>query len=251
MHLVDEGHYGVVVASTSAAEFGQLPFRTVEEAVANRIRRAILLGDLRPGTRILQAELAERMGTSITPVRAALRHLAGEGLIHIEPQRSVLVHKPTLAELAEIYEIRLLLEPTSMAKTAAAITNDELEAAARILDRLESEVDLGEWCILNREFHALLVKASRSPRMTTIMTNLLSLSAMHNRISFSRSPQRMRLADQEHRRILASLRVHDPERAQAMALKHLESSRRVGSDHVEPLNPKTQRRAGALKERRQ
>ncbi len=251
MHLMSgDGEYAAP-ATAIAAEFGQLPFRTVEEAVANRIRRAILIGDLPPGTRILQADLAERMGTSITPIRAALRQLAGEGLIQIEPQRSVLVHKPTAGELSEIYEIRLLIEPSSVAKTAAAITLEDLETAAKILDRMEKEEDLGEWCILNRDFHALLVRASRAPRMTTIMTNLLSLSAMHNLISFSRSPHRMRQADQEHRRILAACRAHDPQRAQDMALKHLESSRRVGKDSHGPLSHPTERGRSTLKEGRQ
>jgi DNA-binding GntR family transcriptional regulator len=250
---MDDGKYSAPIAEAMAAvvDLGALPYRTVEEAVADRIRRAILRGDLRPGTRILQAELAERMGTSITPIRAALRQLAGEGLIHIEPQRSVLVHKPTAAELGEIYEIRLLIEPSSVAKTAAAITAEDLEAAAKILDRMEKEEDLGEWCILNRDFHALLVKASQAPRMTTIMTNLLSLSAMHNLISFSRSPHRIRQADQEHRRILAACQAHDARRAQDMALKHLESSRRIGTDNHVPLSHPTERGHSTLKEGRQ
>lgn len=203
-----------------------LAFTTVEAAVTDQVRRAILTGELPPGTRMLQAELAERMAISITPIRGALKQLAAEGLIHIEPRRAVSVHVPSAEELQEVYEIRTLLEPVSMKKAAKKITEAELERAEAILDAMESADDHGEWDVLNRDFHALLVHASGSARLSTIMLNLLSLATIGIRNAGVLSDDRMHEANVEHRRILAACRARDPEAARAMTMKHLQSTRR-------------------------
>lgn len=207
-----------------------LSVSTVEAAVTDRVRRAILTGELPPGTRMLQAELAARMAVSITPIRAALRHLAAEGLIRIEARRAVSVHSPSAEELREIYEIRTLLEPVSVKKAAKKITEAELQAAEALLDGMDAAETTGEWDVLNRDFHALLVSASGSPRMTTIMLNLLSLATIGIRSADVLTDERMREANEEHREILAACRDRDPEAARAMTMKHLQSTRRMTAE---------------------
>lgn len=206
-----------------------ISFATVEAVVTDRVRRAILSGELPPGTRMLQAELAERMAISITPIRAALRQLAAEGLIHIEPRRAVSVHMPSAEELREVYEIRVLLEPVSVKQAAKKITEEELARAEELLDAMDGAETTGEWDVLNRDFHALLVAASGSPRLATIMLNLLSLATIGIRSAGVLSEARMREANEEHRRILAACRARDPEAARAMTMKHLQSSRRLAT----------------------
>jgi DNA-binding GntR family transcriptional regulator len=203
---------------------------TLEAAVTDRVRRAILMGELPPGTRMLQGELAERMAVSITPIRAALRQLAMEGLVHIEARRTVAVHRPTPDELAEVYEIRLLLEPVAVKKAATRITQTELERAEGLLDGMDAAETTGEWDVLNRDFHALLMEAAGSPRMTTIMLSLLSLATIGIRSANVLTPERTREANVEHREILAACRAGDPEAARAMTLKHLHSTRKFTTD---------------------
>jgi DNA-binding GntR family transcriptional regulator len=204
-----------------------LSVATVEAAVTDRVRRAILTGELPPGTRMLQAELAQRMAVSITPIRAALRNLAAEGLIHIEARRAVSVHRPSAEELREVFEIRTLLEPVSVKKAAKRITDAELAQAEALLDGMDAAETTGEWDVLNRDFHALLVAASGSPRLTTIMLNLLSLATIGIRSADVLNDERMREANEEHRQILAACRARDPEAARAMTLRHLQSTRRM------------------------
>ena len=220
-------HRATVAVDSSALE---LSVATVEAAVTDRVRRAILTGELPPGTRMLQAELAARMAVSITPIRAALRHLAAEGLIHIDARRAVSVHRPTAEELREIYEIRTLLEPVSVKKAAKTITDGQLAAAEELLDGMDAAETTGEWDVLNRDFHALLVSASGSPRLTTIMLNLLSLATIGIRSANVLTDARMREANEEHRQILAACRARDPEAARSMTLKHLQSTRRMTVD---------------------
>ena len=205
----------------------ELSFTTVEAAVTDRVRRAILMGELPPGTRMLQADLAERMAISITPIRAALRQLAAEGLIHIEPRRTVAVHRPSVEELKEAFEIRALLEPASMKKAAKRITEEELARAQSVLDAMDDAETPGEWDVSNRDFHAVLIGASRSPRLASITVNLLSLATLGLRTLGVLTPERMQLANEEHRRMLAACRARDPEAARAMTLEHLRSSRKL------------------------
>jgi len=176
---------------------------------------------------MLQGELAERMSISITPIRAALRRLATEGLIHIDPHRAVTVHTPSADELREVFEIRVLLEPVSVKKAAKRMTEQELVRAEQLLDAMDAAQTTGEWDVLNRDFHALLVTASGSARLTKIMLDLLSLATIGIRNAGVLSGDRMREANEEHRRILAACRARDPEAARAMTMKHLQSTRRL------------------------
>ena len=222
---IDGSHRPLLATRLSAT-------RTVEAAVTEALRRRILTGDLGPGTLLLQADLAQQLGTSITPVRSALSELAGEGLVRAEPHHTMSVADPTPEELKEVYELRLLLEPASAATAADLITEDELEAAEQLLRRMEHVEDLGEWSSLNRDFHALLASASGSTRLTQVMLDLLGLSALHiRRISRRDVPGRHASASREHREILAAMRAHDRKRAYRSVLTHLKTSNVVYTAH--------------------
>jgi DNA-binding GntR family transcriptional regulator len=201
-------------------------FSTVESEVVDRIRRAILTGELPPGTRMRQAELAERMSISITPIRTALRQLAVEGLVHVDPRKTVSVHQPSPEELDEIYMLRGLLEPACMAKAAVRMTEAELTRAQELVDAMDARPNARQWDVLNREFHVLLINASGSPRLTGILINLLGLASIGMRVTGVLSDERMREANDEHRRLLAACRDRDEEAARDMTLTHLRSSMR-------------------------
>src|ERR1700758_5490422 len=85
--------------------------RTRAEAVAERLRQMIISGELAPGTRLRQAEIAELFNVSTTPVREAFTSLAREGFVRQDAHRGVEVFHPTEADIRENYEIRLALEP--------------------------------------------------------------------------------------------------------------------------------------------
>lgn len=215
------------------ASYGNGPVhRTAQAVVADRLRREILTGRLEPGTRLLQAEVAERMQTSTTPVREAMRELAGEGLLHLDPHRGVIVHEPTAQELEEVYQLRMLLEEASITKTVEHITEEELEEAERFLGRMEAEEDPTAWAALNRDFHALLAGASRSPILTSILSNLRNRSAIYVVISLQEAPERTRDGNREHRELVEACRDRDPERAVAIVHDHLESTLELGESYL-------------------
>src|SRR5215204_3107149 len=92
------------------------------EWVEEQLRRAILNGDLKPGERLLTAQLSERFSVSPTPLREALHRFAGEGLVEFVPQRGARVTALSLEDSAELTQLRLLLEPVAVADAIAHAT---------------------------------------------------------------------------------------------------------------------------------
>jgi len=201
-----------------------IQYLTAQAAVVEQLRREIVSGALAPGTRLLQTELAERMRLSTTPIREALRELATEGLLRVDPHKGVIVHEPTLEELVEMYEIRILVEPTSMARAVRRITPDELASVTQLLKDMERTKDPGDWALLNRDFHGRFVLASRSPRMIALLNNLGNLSAHYVAISLKASPHRIQEGNREHRAILEACRRRDTRQVTTQVRHHLEST---------------------------
>ena len=198
-------------------------FRTAQEVIVERLRNRILSGDLQPGDRILQAEIATQMETSTTPVREALWELAGAGLLDVDPHRGVIVHIPTQAELIDIYELRLLLEPLAVSAAVDNITEAELLRAEQITQDMDA-ADLGHVVLANGEFHALLAAASRRPRLIEILTRLNNVAMIYVVSNLYQRPGRVKIAIDEHRELLTACRQHDKERAVSLITTHLQGS---------------------------
>ena len=90
--------------------------RTASEAVSERLRAEIQRGDLPPGTRLRQGEVAARFGVSTTPVREAFALLQAQGLVRIDPHRGAIVFLPTAKDAQELYEIRIALETLAIGR---------------------------------------------------------------------------------------------------------------------------------------
>lgn len=193
---------------------------TSHEFVRESLRRAILAGSLDGGARLVQADIAEQLGVSTTPVREAMRDLASEGLIRFEPYRGAIVHVPSLDEIREIEELRILLGSFAIRRTVERISDKELERAEAIEYAMEREVDPLQWTELNRSFHAVLEDGARSPRLSAILNNLRDSAAIVVAISLRARPSQMKSGNRDHRELLEACRVRDPERAAAVIERH-------------------------------
>ncbi|MGH7691327.1 MAG: GntR family transcriptional regulator [Candidatus Dormibacteria bacterium] len=136
---------------------------------------------------------------------------------------------PTPEALREVYEMRVLLEPTSVQKAVPHFTDRDLVDAEELLRTMESESDMGVWSSLNRDFHVMLVSASRSPRLARVVFDLLGLSALQIRRSLdaSTSHRRRTTADAEHRAILDAIKSRDRREVRRQVEQHLRASRAV------------------------
>ena len=195
--------------------------RTAHRTVTDRLREAILSGELPGGTRLVQSELAASLAVSVTPVREALRDLVGEGLIEFDPYRGATVHEPTLEELEEIYELRSLLTARTVAEGVQKITDEDLDLAETLHKAMKAQNDPAVWLDLNRQFHHVLDAASRRPLYQEMLGRLADLSALYVGVSISGSKSRRKNANSDHAEMIAAYRERDGDRAVELALRHL------------------------------
>jgi DNA-binding GntR family transcriptional regulator len=201
-----------------------LPRRTAHEFVRDTLRGQILNGTLDGGTRIVQAEIAAQLQVSTTPVREALRDLATEGLIRLDAHRGATVVALDLDDLREVYALRKALEPLAMRRAAEQITREELERAADLQARMDTERDAATWVRLNVEFHAVLSDAAHSPRLSSMLERLRDSSSRYVGLSFSYRPQQLHSGNADHHQLLDALRLGDGEAAAAGIVEHLEAT---------------------------
>ena len=139
------------------------------DALADALRHEILDGELAPGSRLRERELCEAYGVARHTLRAALRALAAEGLVKIEPHRGAHVVELTADDVRWLYELRAALE-LEAAHLALERNGGRLpESVHEALARLEAACEDGSWSTINEahaDLHAAIVAAGQSPRIT-------------------------------------------------------------------------------------
>lgn len=196
-----------------------LAHRTTAEAVAARLRRDIQLGDLAPGTRLRQTEIASRFGVSTTPVREAFTLLQAEGLVRLDPHRGAVVFRPTLEEMQESYEIREALERLAIAKAVPNLTAADLEGLSALIDEMRSEPDDQRWMEMNNDFHMTLYRASGMPQLCSLIESIRAASSVYIHMFLAHLPAMH--TDDEHLAILEACKTGDVKRAQEALSAHL------------------------------
>ena len=198
-------------------------FQTNQERIATRLRVAILSGELAPGTRITQNKLAKMMGSSITPVREAVRQLATEGLLQITSSTSTIVSKPTAKDAVDVYELLMLLEPLAIRKATRQISVAELENAKRLITVMEDLTDDQAWSFFNCEFHSILTTASRSEPLAQTLRTLRWRASLFVSVSL-RIPRRRMESTQEHKDILQAIEAGDADLAADLTRQHQQAT---------------------------
>jgi len=216
--------------SPSTGPIGTLPGpRTRAEAVADELRRLIQSGELAPGARLYQVEIARRIGVSTTPVREAFTRLAREGLVRQDAHRGAMVFLPSLDELNENYEIRIALESLATRVAAEQLSDEDLEALDDLTRQMRETDDPHEYLGLNRAFHARIYAAANRPRLAEMIENLRDAAAGYISLLESEDdPAYAKQAQDEHERIVAALRARRPAAAAKAMTEHLRNS----ADHI-------------------
>ena len=198
--------------------------RTAHEYVRRTLRSAVLDGSLPGGTRLVQSELAQQLGVSTTPVREALRDLATEGLVVLDPHRGALVRALDLDEVRELYQLRMTLEPLMVQRMMSSITPEQLASAEQLQRRMEQPCDASTWAELNRDFHAIFSQGDEESRLGKILAGLRDSAAPFVALSLAARPQQVPDANAEHAAMLNLYREGDIEQAIDLTIRHLEST---------------------------
>lgn len=193
--------------------------RTASDYVADALREAIFDGRFADGEELNQVELANHFNVSRVPVREALRRLQAEGLVSAEAHRRAVVIGLGADRIAEIFELRQLLEGHMLEKAAPALTSADLVELRRLCDRIDRTPDHAAWLVLNREFHGRLLRVSGA---RTTMALVEQLTAQVERyLRRSGGMARTAKAGEEHRRLLDALERGKVSEARRILEQHI------------------------------
>jgi DNA-binding GntR family transcriptional regulator len=184
---------------------------TTQEHAVEGLRRAILGGELRPGQRVPQEELADRIGVSVVPLREALRVLEGEGQVTYRSRRGYFVTELRAEDLAEIYTLRRVLEAQAARQVLPALDEAAfagMEAAAAECAAAGAAGDIATELAANRRFHFALLTHPDHPHLLRLI-RLLWDSTEAYRALYYNSPRERAAADEAHERIIAAARAGD------------------------------------------
>jgi DNA-binding GntR family transcriptional regulator len=198
---------------------------SVVDLAYERIRRLVLEGDIAPGSRLGQVELAERLGISRTPVREALRRLSAEGLVDSHPNRGFWAADLGLDAVLRRLEVRLILEP-GIARVAAARRSDaDLVALERCITREENARSGLAAHDASREFHFALARATGNDEHVRILDSLWLVEVGRRLLARRAAAGSWQRADSsEHRAIAAAVEAHDGDEAARLMEAHIRAA---------------------------
>ncbi|MEU6040792.1 GntR family transcriptional regulator [Actinomadura sp. NPDC047616] len=191
------------------------------------VRQMILSGEAAAGSRLGEAELAESLGLSRTPVREALQRLGSDGLVEVLPHRGARVVQWTSADLEEIFELRSLLEPYAAARAARQRPDETVLADLRDLcaemERAAADGDLTRVARLNSRFHAAVIEASGNRRLPAMLTSVMHAPLIIG--TFRRyGADALARSMNHHRELVAAIAAGDPAWAESVMRSHIRAA---------------------------
>ena len=177
-----------------------LPLRDV---VFNTLREAILRGDLVPGERLMELQLAAKLGVSRTPIREAIRMLEQEGLAITIPRKGAIVAGMTEKDMQDVLEIREALEELSVQVACDKITEEEIAKLQKNMKNFEHSLktgDLKKMAQADVEFHDVIYQATDNPKLINMLNNLREQMYRY-RVEYLKNPENHEQLLMEHEAI--------------------------------------------------
>lgn len=203
------------------------PAATRFEAAHQRLREDIEQGVYAPRERLVEVEVAERLGISRSTLRAVLVRLAEEGLVELEANRGARVRSFSLESALQKLEVRAALEGLVAASAARHASEAEIEQMAEIVGAMECAAaadDLLRYSQLNGQFHRMLLACSQNPELRRLL-EMLHFPLIRYQYRTVLVPGRKALSLEEHRRILQCVACHDAAAAEEAARSHIQHVR--------------------------
>ena len=189
-----------------------LPLRDV---VFNTLREAILKGDLKPGERLMELQLASKLGVSRTPIREAIRMLEQEGLAVTTPRKGAEVAKMTLKDMEDVLEIRDALDELAVRIACQKISDEQLKQLEDMKELFEKSTQTGnvkKIAEADVTFHDVIYEATGNPKLVTLLNNLRE-QVYRYRVEYIKDPKSYPTLIAEHEAILESLKNRDVKNA--------------------------------------
>lgn len=212
-----------------------LPLRDV---VFNTLREAILKEDLKPGERLMEQQLAQKLGVSRTPIREAIRMLEQEGLAITTPRKGAEVARMTLKDMEDVLEIREALEELAVKIASEKINEEQLVRLRKVAENFETLTKGGvvkKLAEADVNFHDVIYEAADNPKLVTLLNNLRE-QLYRYRVEYLKNPEVYPALISEHEKILESLENHDSKRAMEIMHEHVTNQAVAVKEIIERQN---------------
>ena len=198
-------------------------YKPLRDVIFDTIREAIIAGELKPGERLMEVQLAEKMGVSRTPVREAIRKLELEGLVDMIPRKGAHVAELSVKDIMDVLEVRASLDGLATSLSAIRITDDEIKELKHIYTQFAHYVEkenLQGSIKKDVEFHDIIYRSSRNDKLIQISNNLRE--QVHRfRVIYLKGYSSPKAIIKEHEDIIEAIAGRNPELAQKYAQEHI------------------------------
>lgn len=208
-----------------------LPLRDV---VFNTLRQAILRGELKPGERLMEIQLANKLGVSRTPIREAIRKLELEGLVLMVPRKGAEVAEITEKSLRDVLEVRGALEDLAVDLACDRITPEkieELKVAAKDFEETLQTGDVTRYAEADVKFHDIIYHATENQRLVQLLYNLREQMYRY-RVEYLKRQEVHQTLLKEHQYIIECIENHDKRKAKEAIRTHIENQAEKVSDTI-------------------
>ncbi|MBZ4645401.1 MAG: hypothetical protein PWR27_2164 [Petroclostridium sp.] len=209
-------------------------YKPLREVIFDSLREAIIMGELKPGERLMEIQFAEKMGVSRTPVREAIRKLELEGLVVMVPRKGAHVAELSVKDIMDVLEVRSSLDGLASALAAKRINKDELKELKNIVNQFAQYMEKNNVQGLIKkdvEFHELIYKASRNDKLVQIATNLKE--QIHRfRVVYLKDYSSPKELVKEHNDIYQAIENGDGKLAQELASIHIKHQEKTMIDSL-------------------
>lgn len=199
-----------------------LPLRDV---VFNTLRQAILKGELEPGERLMEIQLAERLGVSRTPIREAIRKLELEGLVLMIPRKGAEVAEISEKSLREVLEVRRSLEELSIELACQRISEEGIKELEGAEEAFAQAVKTGEIMTIaesDEHFHEVIYAATANSRLVQIVNNLREQMYRY-RLEYIKDEDKRQILVVEHEHILRAVCSRNIAEAKNAVREHIDN----------------------------
>ena len=209
-------------------------FLPLREVVFKTLRQSILTGELKPGERLMEIHLAEKLGVSRTPIREAIRKLELEGLVTMIPRRGAEVAKISEKNLKDVLEVRTCLDSLAVRLACQRITDEQIDDLKKACDDFVLATKTGEATAITKadvKLHDVIVRATGNERLQQ-MINTLSEQMYRYRLEYIKDADKRQILVVEHDYILKAIRSRHVAEAKKAIREHIDNQEITVSKNI-------------------
>lgn len=196
---------------TDKLELNMNAYLPLRDVVFHTLREAILKGELKPGERLMELQLASKLGVSRTPIREAIRMLELEGLAVTVPRKGAEVAKMTEKDMEDVLQIRRALDELAVSLACDNMTEEKLEQLYKAMIRFEESTqsgDVKQTAQTDVEFHEIIYQAADNPKLVNMLNNLREQMYRY-RVEYLKNDDVYPRLIEEHKKIYEGLKQKD------------------------------------------